>query len=80
MYEPKLIESSEEYDVWECGGKKLVHKKRYSRTLKRYSSGTYRLMMTSMYQCQIVGNLCILLMVYNILLMNILVLKIGVYG
>ena len=40
--EPELIESSEEYDVWECGGKKLVHEKRYSRTLKRYSSGTYR--------------------------------------
>ena len=42
MYEPKLIESSEEYEVWECNGKKLYHEKRYSRTLKRYSSGTYR--------------------------------------
>ena len=30
MYEPKLIESSETHEVWECDGKKLHHEKKYS--------------------------------------------------
>lgn len=43
MNNPKLIKSSETHEVWECGGRRLYHEKKYSMgTGLGYICGTYR--------------------------------------